>query len=449
MAVLLLIIAAGCAGRGTPAATSTPAGAESITPAPSDLAGERIGLEMRDSPEMIESEDLAVAGGARWFRIPFRWRLLEPRRSDPPEYQWERYDGLIQELSRRGLRVILTVRDDPEWASAGVCGQFSDEGAAAFPEFLEAAVRRYSAAPYGVLHWELYNEPDNASKTYVSQGGCWGGSPAAYAEMLGQAYAAIKRANGEAVVVFGGIALEKIEGDPFNVRFLEEVLAAGGGPYFDWMNFHYYPAFSYRWDRFGPGVAGKAAYVRKLLADAGVEKPLICTEIGQPSAGPPAEGYSDEKAMAHVYKGLVQAIAADLRVVIWHRFQDQEGDTRLYGLLSPEGTPKPAYQAFQTLTHNLAQAHYQGPFENPAGNRGLAAYRFFLEDSGDGYTTLVAAWCADEGQSATLVLQATSVSILDVRGRETVVADGGPADREGQAGRIGLSISDEPVLLRY
>ena len=46
------------------------------------------------------------------------------------------------------------------------------------------------------------------------------------------------------------------------------------------MNFHYYPAYRWRWDRYGPGIIGKTAAVALKLAEYGLEKPTIVTEAG-------------------------------------------------------------------------------------------------------------------------------------------------------------------------
>ena len=80
----------------------------------------------------------------------------------------------------------------------------------------------------------------------------------AYAALLTAAYPAIKAANPQAKVVFGGIAYDwftdadpvtPANNGPFVRAFFEDVLKNGGGGYFDVMNFHFYPFFGFNWTR--------------------------------------------------------------------------------------------------------------------------------------------------------------------------------------------------------
>ena len=434
--LLIALLAAGCAPTPAPAATVAPAEPLSV------------GLDMLDPPESDAVYDLAQATGAGWVRYPLRWNELEPRRREPARYRWRAYDPILEELHARGFQVILTVRDNPGWAAETICGPLNEEGVPAFAEMLSAAVERYAVEPYGVKHWELYNEPDNRAAEFTSQGGCWGDAPAKYAELLRIAYRAIKTADPGATVIFGGLALEKLEGDPFNVAFLEQTLAAGAGEHFDWMNFHYYPAFSYRWDDFGAGIAGKAAYVRDVMLQAGVDRPLMCGEIGQPNVGPDAEGYSDEKTMALVYQELARAAPARLEAVIWHKLLDRPGEERLYGLVAPDEQPKPAYGAFQSLVRALEGARFVGTLgEEEAGSSDMEGYRFRLDGEPSG--TLLIAWSKADTKRTTLTISAASVSVIDSAGRETVIQDGDAGDANRQANKIGVDVSHGPVMIRY
>ena len=70
------------------------------------------------------------------------------------------------------------------------------------------------------------------------------------------------------------------QGGPFVREFLDDVLAAGGGDYFDVMNIHLYPAFSTNWATQGPGLLQKMEYVRAKMLSYSVDKPVIVTEMG-------------------------------------------------------------------------------------------------------------------------------------------------------------------------
>lgn len=441
----LIWLLMGCA----PASTSLPSPIPVPTLIKGAPAGRLLGLQFRSDYADFTAFDLAQATGAHWARYPIRWRQLEPKRTTPPTYQWSYYDKAVHELSRRGFEIVLTIRDNPKWASDTLCGPLNEEGKQALGQMVTELVHRYAVEPYRVKHWELYNEPDNADPVGFGElGGCWGNAPAAYAEMLKIAYEAIKGADPEAIVIFGGLALEKFEDSPFDVEFLPKVLKAGGGPYFDWINFHYYPAFSYRWDKYGRGVEGKAAYVRKLLRDAGLEKPVACSEIGQPSAGPAAEGYSDERTMAQVFKGFAQALSADLQFAIWYILDDQPNDVRMYGLLGPGLQPKPAYRTYQILAQALASAYFERVLSaEETGDKRIEAYRFAV--SGGEYRTLLIAWRVDEGPALALPIPAGQVLLTDVAGQETLITEGGEGDLNPAAGALSIGISSAPLLIRY
>ncbi len=100
--------------------------------------------------------------------------------------------------------------------------------------------------------------------------------------MLSVAYAAARAADSNAQIVFGGLAYDWFEdqGGPFVRDFLDDVLAAGGGQYFDMMNFHAYPAFSTNWAVRGPGLLQKTEFIRDKLREYGLDKPIISTESG-------------------------------------------------------------------------------------------------------------------------------------------------------------------------
>jgi len=450
----IALVLAGCATRIAPTSAPAPKAATAQPTASASAetraaAGAIMGLEMREVRERRAKVQAARASGATWARYQVQWDQIEKERKDPPAYDWSDYDPAMRQLTSSGFRVVATIRENPVWASATRCGPLNAEGQQALPQFLAALVRRYSAAPYGVKHWEIYNEPDNADPVqFPDLGGCWGKDPAGYAAVLKLAYEAIKGADPQAVVLFGGIALEKFDGSPFNLDFAKQVLDAGGGPYFDWMNFHYYPAFSYRWDRFGVGVQGKAAYLRQVLRDAGIDKPLACSEIGQPSAGPAGEGYSDELTMRMIIREHAQALLADVQFAIWYGWQDKDGDVRAYGLMDADGEPKPALATYTLLANALGQSRFAGALaREETGNDKIEAYR--LAVTARPGTTLVIAWRKDDGPALPLPIPAATAVVTDATGKATTISEGQAGDLNSSAGALSVGVGPAPVLIYY
>ena len=150
---------------------------------------------------------------------------------------------------------------------------------------------------------------------------------------------------------------------PFVASFLDDVLAAGGGNYFDVMNFHSYPAFHYNWtNNLGSGLLDKAEYVREILANHGWEKPLVVTEAGWTSVdvvGSPIPG-SPEIQSRYVVELFTESMAAELDVMIWWLMVDPVNYAWVNGLVTagPPAVPKMSYYVFQGVVAELGTAHF-------------------------------------------------------------------------------------------
>jgi len=396
------------------------------------------GIQMADTFAEQAALPQAAAAGIHYIRINLRWDEVEPAYATQPAYVWGKYDKLIGDAAAAGFSLIITVRDNPAWAASTSCGPI-DLQPARFNAFLSALVGRYGVAPYNVKLWELYNEPDNNHPEFASQGGCWGQHAAAYAALLQGAAPIIDAAGGQ--LVLGGIALDFFEGwdegGIFNDEFLEQLLVQPGGTSFDIMNFHYYRAFHERWDRWGLDVIGKTTYVRNQLLAKGLNKPIMVTEIGHPSAGPAEDqqDYSDAAASRYVMQGLTRGLYARLHSITWYQMVDVESDPRKYGLLRSDFSPKPAYFAYQTHAREIGGL--TNPTQSLAG--GLETYTFTAPDR-----LKYVAWSSDD-LTHTLSVAAGRLWLVDKLGSRRMIVDGAPADQDGRAGYIGTAVGVEPI----
>ncbi len=377
--------------------------------------------------------------GARWTRLWFSWDWIEPKRTEPPTYFWRPIDETILAARKAGMEPIFLLGGNASWASDTFCGPLHFPAQTDFQRFLRDAVHRYSAPPYRVKLWEIYNEPDSV---FGPQGYCFGTRGHLYPQTLRLAYEAIKEADPEAQVLFGGISYDFFtnEGGRFDPDFLDDALAAGAGPYFDIFAFHYYPAFAERWDAFGPGVAGKAAYLRSELARYGLEKPLALTEIGRPTRGPSADpiSYDEISTARFVAPALALAKAADLAPIIWFTAVDKPNEPYDYGLFDAEFQPEPSFFAYQAALSALQGAAFAG--EAPVEGAGFA-----LRFQKAGAKSIVA-W-AQEGE-ATLTVDAPYARLVDRRNRSRVIVDGGPDDLDGLSnGLLHLRLTLDPIIL--
>ncbi len=197
--------------------------------------GVSYGAEIID-PNSPRAFELAGQAGIGSVRFTMGQERVEPQ---PNVYDFQRYYDRILAKARKVHLVPLIILGGlhlelgftPRWNSTAPPGDpnylnFPPRDYDAFGRYVYESVRRYPEVPY----WEIWDEPDLP--------GYWRGSPAEYAQLLAVAYQQVKRANPQAKVLLGGLALD---GRRVNPNFLEAILADTRYPaayYFDIMNFH-------------------------------------------------------------------------------------------------------------------------------------------------------------------------------------------------------------------
>lgn len=352
----------------------------------------------------------ASAARASWVRYgDFLWSDVEPT---PGAREWSRLAGIDEEvktLAAEGLTTIGVVRGAPEWAQqipGNTCAAIKPETLDAFAAFTRDLVARYSAAPYNIKYWEIWNEEDvDPSDVGPTSGfGCWGdkGDPyyggGRYAEMLKRVYPAIKQANPGAQVLMGGLLLDcdaehPLDGrDCAESRFFEGMLRNGGGGGFDIVSYHGYAYWSGKnedWERNNPAwqprggvVLGKLQLIRETMARYGVDKPVLLTEAGllcyqsSPQCGPRFFG-AQAGYLTRVY---ARAWAGGLLGAVWYTLEGPGWEKG--GLLDENQQPRPAYQALSFMTGLLGGASYagsrsSGAIEGYAFAKGPKRYELF------------------------------------------------------------------------
>ncbi len=376
-----------------------------------------------DDPTLIQ---LAVDARVSWIRIPaFYWHKIEPNApvNGQHTYDWSSVpESSLRNIAANHMYAIATVRSTPLWAQSVpnvYCSSVTQEHLADFAAFMQAVVTRYSQPPYNVHYWELGNEPDidPGIVPFKDSGimGCWGDASdpyyggGYYAEMLKVVYPAIKAADPQAQVLIGGLLLDCDPADPdctpdskkVPPKFFEGILRNGGGDYFDIVSFHGYPPFGggyiqdeiyQAWNQRGGVVLGKAAYLRELMQQYGVDKPLLhtegallCPEWNTTDCNPPNAAYETAKSDYVVWL-YTRALASDFMGSIWYTLDG--GGWRNGGLIEGTSTPTQAYDAYKFITAELFEAQYTG---QPAGlDPALRAYAFQKSDK-----TVWVVWSSD------------------------------------------------------
>jgi hypothetical protein len=340
-----------------------------------------------DAPTSDKGMSRMVAAGMGWAHFPFYWSSVEPTQGARNWGSVSRIDANLISATNNHIESILYINDTPGWAlKSGYigCGPVAQNKFSALVSFLTDFVTRYSAPPYNVKYYELWSEEDVYGLL-----GCWGDPSdpnyfggGYYGEMLKVAYPAIKAANPQAQVLFGGLLMDcdpnhvqYCGGDPNMKRqigsFLKGALEDGAGPYFDGISYHAYdyywglgiysnPNWGSAWNTTGPVAQAKAAYLRGLLAQYNLtgkflmntEAALICGATGQE----PACTTPDHTTTmgSYIAQSFASGIADGLRAKLWFSTAGWRGS----GLLDSQLNPMPAYYAYMNVQKLLGQDSY-------------------------------------------------------------------------------------------
>jgi len=223
-----------------------------------------------------------------WIHPTFSWSAIEPRVGQRNWGAVSGFESILRTAASQQINAIIYLQGTPNWArKAGYScgGAVAPDKLQDLGRFLTDLVARYSAPPFNVQYYELWNEQEVSGFL-----GCWGDPSdptyyggGYYGEMLKTAYPAIKAASPSAQVLFGGLLMDckpEICSDDVKNRshFLEGALVNGAGGSFDGVSFHAYDYYQgvlgqysnsnwgTAWNTTGPVLLAKAAYLRQLLA---------------------------------------------------------------------------------------------------------------------------------------------------------------------------------------
>lgn len=336
--------------------------------------------------------------GATWVRRNgLFWSQVEP---SPGQRNWPtQLENELINANKYQLRPILVVRSTPPWAQKyanNYCGPIASYALDDFANFMRDVVARYSKDPYNVMYYELWNEPDVEASIFSGDNlyGCWGDyrdryfGGGYYAEMLKQAYPAIKAANPKAQVIVGGLLLDC---DPNNIppnktdcnasKFLQGILENGGGNYFDGVGFHSYDYFGKpsditdpnralgnysntnwwsSWNTTGPTILAKSNFLRSVLAQYGYShKYLMNTEVGlvcgddyiQAWCEDPVYSISFQNTKAYyVVQAYVYARWLNFKTNVWFTYYGWRS-TDLWSSVTEQ--PEAAYHAYDFVSQKI------------------------------------------------------------------------------------------------
>ncbi|MFN3928212.1 MAG: hypothetical protein ACK4OK_01070 [Thermoflexus sp.] len=314
--------------------------------------------------ESPEAPDWATRLGVAWTRVRFAWHEIQPNGPEDwnPPWPVER----LEAERRAGREIVALVLGTPEWARAdpqipGVPrGLYVEESR---PENLWAAFLRRLATTYPFIHtWIIWNEPDIWDPTYP--GYTWGGTEADFVRLLRVAYRTLKGLNRENRVLLGAFTYwwDAVYGRrPYFERFLEALARDPEAPrfnrYFDGLcvNLYFNPDSLYdliRWHH-------------ERMQAYGFDKPIWLTETNAaPSEDPawpvprPMFRITLEEQAAFIGQAMAMAIAAGADRLAVYKLIDNPTDhfanPEPFGLVREDGSPRPAFQAYQVAIQTLA-----------------------------------------------------------------------------------------------
>jgi len=370
----------------------------------------------------------------KWVRLNFRisWRKLQPNEGDPIDWSaLAEFEDELRVLKSKGMTPIVIIDDHPHWAVIpyqkdgqwvySSCAAIKAEKFGAFVDFVRQIVARYSQTQFNVHHWELGNEPDvDPLRVPVDNGwGCWGDKDDPYfggehyGEMLKVVTPVIRSSDPLAKVWIGGLLLDSPNTDPVFGRpefFLQGILEADAEDHFDILAYHSYPPYQnirkdYDTDPFGKfidwggNVVGKARYLRSVMGQYGVDKPVFLNETGlmcpdhDPYAAyctPPSASFFQAQA-DHVVRTFVRGTSENIMGFIWYTLNGP--GWRYTGLLEGNYEPKLVYLAYQQMIVRLENSVF---FGRVGYGDGLEGYAFE-----DGVKTTHVVW-AEEDQVVTI-----------------------------------------------
>jgi hypothetical protein len=421
-----------------PSPTESPS--HQVWPQPS--LADAFGVQIISPSHFAPGAEAIREAGAEWIHLGIEWRQLAPTDTTPVnEYDWEPFDIAMNTAREYGFRVMVTLGGNPCWAASFSRGPVDRVDISRFVEYVEAVVRRYKDI---VHYWAIYNEPDAASVVRTAPDcrdpastmlNAFGDHPQEYVDALRIAFQTIRSIDPNASVVLGGIAFDNFssEGGPFVADFLAEILSRGAGEYFDIMNFHYYPDYDWRWERDGlPGIVGKTLAIRQLLEDHGLDKPIICSELGDSSGqiypGDARSRHTQARAVIMLY---ARAFSAGIGLGVWYNMNDYQSPNdpfRFHGLLDAEYRPKPALSSYHTLASCLRDQVFQRALGRTEWGASNVEGYLFQNESQSGETIIL--WSRD-GSTQVIALPAGVTSVLDMFGEpkpfgEYLPIDGDP-----------------------
>jgi polysaccharide biosynthesis protein PslG len=306
-----------------------------------------------------------VAGaGVSMARVVMHWADVEP---SPGTFKWSGYDWVIGEEARHGITMLPNLLDDPSWASSS--WNAVPTNPAAFADFTAHAVARYGpggtfwranpSIPYHpATYWEIWNE----AWWYMFNSNA--ATPATYAALVKATAIAGRAANPNAKFLIDA-DLTAYPTPSTQVEWIDAMYRAVPdlNNYFDGISIHPY-SFPRSPDVYsGPGDRWSFKRIgdirAKFVAHGAADKGFWITELGWPTCPSlPSKCVNEADQAAYLARAL-QLVKSDyasfMQAVFIYNYKDPSSQNPSstedwFGLVRPDGSPKPAWTVFKQAT---------------------------------------------------------------------------------------------------
>ena len=323
-----------------------------------------------------------------WVKQQIKWRDWE---GTPGQMDWSGFDAFVEEASKRGMKVMFSVVDAPEWSRSYIYPEM--EGAPPdnlqlVGEFMERLIDRYEGQIHAI---EVWNE-QNLDREWDTAEGV---DPERYVELLRISYEAIKGRDPNIIVISGALSpTGGLQTDPDNPEriiwmddfdYLDRMIELGALQYADCVGAHHnginMPP-DVEWDE---GYDNPDAMFRgpfdnphhswsfrstlwgyhERIQAAGSDLPLCVTEFGWASAEgfdghPPGFEFALDNTLEQQAEWNVRAFELMREwgfvqlAFLWNLNYSQLGwgpddPNAPYGIIDMVGAPRPAFEAIRRM----------------------------------------------------------------------------------------------------
>jgi hypothetical protein len=312
--------------------------------------------------------EMAREAGIGWIKQHFSWEEIEPLAKG--EFDWVKYDRIVDLAEGHGMHVIARLDRPPDWTRQDDTfktrppDDLDDYG-----DFVYAFVDRYRGR---VRYIQIWNEPNLTAE--------WGFrrvDAVAYTRLLEVAYRRAKEADPNVVVLSAPLAITledaSMRGNHNDLIFLEQMYQTGAGEYFDILSVNAFGLDLPPEDPPDPNVLNfrRTELHRALMEKYGdADKPLWINEYGW-NAAPASfadelltwERVTEEQQAEYTVRGIEWAREnwPWLGVVnLWYFRQvgdvPPERAAYYFGLVDPEFSPSLVYDAVRQAAQGIDTA---------------------------------------------------------------------------------------------